>query len=73
MKLNCGPTPKEVKRAAIDYWCDWQTWFAWYPVRVGSCDCRWLEKVERKAEFVYRGMFFHWVPASFVYRAIASN
>ncbi len=23
-------------------------WFAWYPVRLGSRDCRWLEKIWRK-------------------------
>ncbi|QWY83228.1 hypothetical protein [Rhizobium phage RHph_X2_25] len=26
----------------------WHRWFAWYPVRVGDSDVRWLEYVERK-------------------------
>jgi hypothetical protein len=25
----------------------WRRWFAWYPVKVGEHDCRWLEWVER--------------------------
>ena len=28
---------------------NWHLWFAWYPVRVGDNDCRWLEFVCRKA------------------------
>jgi hypothetical protein len=26
----------------------WHSWFAWYPVRLGEWDYRWLEKVNRK-------------------------
>ena len=55
MKFNCGPTQcekleaefnrlREVARAARD----WHKWFAWFPVRVGKGDCRWLETVERR-------------------------
>lgn len=31
----------------------WHRWFAWYPVRVGENECRWLEYVER------RGIDYH--------------
>jgi hypothetical protein len=44
MKFRCGLTRKK--------WYDkvthWHRWFAWRPVKVGNCDCRWLEYVERK-------------------------
>lgn len=26
----------------------WHKWFAWYPVRIGECDHRWLETIERR-------------------------
>jgi hypothetical protein len=42
MKFSCP------KRIEIDY-IHWYKWFAWYPVRVGDNDCRWLEFVYRKA------------------------
>lgn len=44
MRFNCGPTYEE-KLAAKE---KWRIWFAWYPVRIGSGDCRWLEHVKRK-------------------------
>lgn len=44
MKLDCGPTVAE-KRADREHW---HLWFAWHPVRIGSHDCRWLEKVWRR-------------------------
>jgi hypothetical protein len=67
MKFNC-PKPEtweqEKERKA-----QWHRWFAWYPVRVGE-DCRWLEFVEQRAEYVsyYDGGEFQWEfrPASFV-------
>lgn len=42
MKFSCP------KRIEIDY-IHWYKWFAWYPVRVGDNECRWLEFVCRKA------------------------
>lgn len=45
MKFNCGETLAEKKRLGQRH-----RWFAWYPVRVGSHDCRWLETVERRCE-----------------------
>ena len=42
MKFNC---PKRTPRDDTL----WHKWFAWYPVRVGDNDCRWLEFVCRKA------------------------
>jgi len=27
---------------------NWHKWFAWYPVKVGEHDCRWLESVNRR-------------------------
>jgi len=48
MKFNCGISyPDRVKAAG-----EWHSWFAWYPVRLGSHDCRWLETVERKLKTV---------------------
>lgn len=53
MKFNCGPTPAE-RRASIAAeaerlyvaWSQWHPNFAWWPTRVGSNDCRWLETIE---------------------------
>jgi hypothetical protein len=42
MKFACGKSAGE-KFAAKK---EWHEWFAWYPVSVGSHDCRWLETVE---------------------------
>lgn len=36
MKFNC------------EKYKTWCSWFAWYPVKVGDNDCRWLETVERR-------------------------
>ena len=54
MKINCGLSNEEKDRleeSQAKEWYDrisvWHNWFAWYPVRVGSKDCRWLETVQR--------------------------
>ena len=44
MKFNCGPTWAEKK----EYLEEWHPHFAWWPIRVGSRDCRWLEWVMRQ-------------------------
>lgn len=44
MKINCGPTKEERISALMK----WHAWFAWFPVRIGAGDCRWLERIERK-------------------------
>lgn len=52
MKFNCGLTgdaKEAAARAERDKLKVWHRWFAWYPVRVGQNDCRWLEYVERRA------------------------
>jgi hypothetical protein len=55
MKFNCGLTEQEEnnlrwekkqERRKARY--HWHRWFAWYPVQLGSHDCRWLEYVERR-------------------------
>lgn len=54
MKFNCGLTRDEKhtlewnERLRRENWHDW---FAWYPVQVASCDCRWLEVVQRKLTY----------------------
>ena len=45
MKFNCGLTYAELRKIRSN----WNSWFAWHPIRVGSKDCRWLETVERYA------------------------
>lgn len=75
MKFDCGKTLGERREDAQTYWMQWQPWFAWYPVRVGSHDCRWLEYVERKAEWVgYAcGLVREFTPYNFAYRAANDN
>lgn len=54
MKWNCGPTRAERWAAK----CEWHPWFAWFPVRVSSRDCRWLEVVERRMTGGYSGYYY---------------
>ena len=47
MKINCGrniETKFKIKEK-------WHPWFAWFPVRIGPRDCRWLEVVMRKGKY----------------------
>lgn len=46
MRFDCGLTGRELFEARKL----WHKWFAWYPVRIGSRDCRWLETVERRKD-----------------------
>ena len=72
MKFDRGPTWKE-KCAARK---EWHRWFALFPRRVGSHDCRWCEYIERKGE-TYMG----WIAPSpvevekwrYEYRAISET
>ena len=50
MKFDCGPTRAEKHQAKKE----WHLHFAWWPIRVGLGDCRWLEWVMRKGTFHYR-------------------
>lgn len=50
MKFNCGPTSKEKHEAKKQ----WHRHFLWWPTRIASGDCRWLETVERKGEWFPR-------------------
>lgn len=70
MKFNCGPTQDERRQAARDVFCVWHRWFAWFPVRIAHGDCRWLEFVERRAQFVVEGHIFEFAPCQCEYRAI---
>lgn len=36
----------------------WHKWFAWWPVRVGPSDHRWLEFVERREIPVLKNFYF---------------
>ena len=44
MKFKCGPTAEEKVRTMEN----WHDHFAWWPVKMGSTDCRWLETVQRR-------------------------
>lgn len=51
MKFNysVGPTLEEEKsRYGV-----WHKFFAWYPVRVGDNECRWLETVHRRYDLIF--------------------
>lgn len=50
MKIDCGQS----KLAKNRHLTDWHPWFAWFPVRLGENDCRWLEVIERKYDFQSR-------------------
>lgn len=73
MRLNCGPTKNERRQDARNQFCKWHRWFAWFPVRVGSGDCRWLEHVERRAKGIHEaGLMFEFTPYEFTYRPITN-
>lgn len=55
MRFNCG-APKDERHETDVLAADlfalkmqlWGKWFAWFPVRVGPRDCRWMEAVLRR-------------------------
>ncbi len=52
MKIDCGLSYTEHVEAKSK----WHKYFAWFPVRIVSHDCRWLEVIERKGTY-YCGMY----------------
>lgn len=72
MKLNCGMTAAESAKFYDKKFNEWHRWFAWYPVRVGQRDCRWLETVERRAAYgqfgAFRGLLGFYLPWNPEYR-----
>jgi len=51
MKINCGPSPQEradMIAAGAHPRQQWREWFAWYPVRIASGDCRWFETIMKR-------------------------
>ena len=65
MKFDCGLDPEEKKQ----YYLNWHKKFAWFPIKVGSHDCRWLEFVYRKYLYfnnIYEEPYKH----SAVFRAL---
>ncbi len=47
MRWDCGPDWHEYKTRRES----WHPWFAWWPTRVASHDCRWLEWIERRGNY----------------------
>lgn len=83
MKINCGPSweVRYERRCAaaklrVAELRSWQPWFAWYPVRLGEDDCRWLETIERRFPLAwsmgpYTGVEETFCPDPYVvYRAV---
>lgn len=74
MKFDCGLTAAEkaakLRREAherANKLMQWHDYFAWWPIRMGSRDCRWLETVERRAVYWNFSLvtteypeFWHW-------------
>ena len=63
MQFNCGRERLDGVVDRAKHW--WHPWFAWFPVRVGKNDCRWLEIVWRKGikstHWDYDGGSTNWV------------
>lgn len=63
MKLNCGLS-RETKERQREEWAEreaarlveWHDHFAWWPIRMGDNDCRWLEAMERRVVYVDDGI-----------------
>jgi hypothetical protein len=57
MKWDCGLSAVERYRASQV----WHRWFAWWPTRIASHDCRWLETIERRLNTGRHPMYrSHW-------------
>lgn len=58
MKFDCGETWLE-KKARLERW---HRKFAWWPAKLSDHDCRWLEWVERKGEYIewFDGAYWKW-------------
>ena len=56
MKFNCGPDYAEWKKNREN----WHRFFAIFPRRVASHDCRWLEVIERKGTLLGQGSMRPW-------------
>lgn len=54
MKWDCGLTREE----EYERLCGWHPYFALIPRQVASHDCRWLEWIERKGQFL--GIYGGW-------------
>lgn len=50
MRFNCGPSFNVKAEETYSRFSNWHRWYAWFPVRVGEDDCRWLEWIERRGE-----------------------
>lgn len=48
MKFNCGMTRAEAHREYAWTIAQWHDVFAFFPIRVGPEECRWLEVVQRR-------------------------
>jgi hypothetical protein len=57
MKLNCGPTLRQRRRARRERLEQWHPYFFWRPVRFKEGDCRWLEWGQRRLSFCFGGVF----------------
>ncbi len=57
MKINC--ISSDLKIAALE---EWNSWFAWHPVRISDTHLVWFEIVERKGNYYSNfGMPGFWV------------
>ena len=65
MKFQCGKwrANRRLRRS------QWHWWFAWYPVKIGRYDCRWLEFIERRRP--WNSVWYEWGPME--YRAIKKD
>lgn len=55
MKFNCGLSKEHreylrrlKQEADFEKMRQWHDVYAWWPIRVGENDCRWLETIEEK-------------------------
>lgn len=77
MKIDCGPTwqekylaKKEIEKANYKLLNEWRKKFAWWPIRIGSHDCRWLEYIEIRDQWRWSNYCRRWWNDGRQYRAI---
>lgn len=49
----------ETRQEHEDRMAVWRSWFAWYPVRLMSDKCVWLEWVERRSIYLNATSVWH--------------
>jgi len=63
VKFNCGLTREDAYKRRRKYeakLAEWHDYFTWWPLKIKSHDCRWLETIERRRRFINGDFASYW-------------